>query len=133
MTRTNHHRPVRSASAFIMMLMLLAFAVKALIPAGFMPDYGNGFMKLVICSGMGEKTILVPASDNSPHDQGTELSDEHCAYQTLTFANHVPVPAIFTITAGTFINLPTPRTQTPLLADLHAHSIAARGPPSLLI
>ncbi len=62
-------------------LILLAFALKAFIPAGFMPDFTGGMTKMVICSGMGEKTIYVPNDDNTSPPPEHSGSADYCAYQ----------------------------------------------------
>ncbi len=113
----------------LLLLMLLAYAVKAFIPAGFMPGTdANGFTKMVICSGMGEKTVFVP--NEEPSGQHDRHSDKICDYQVLTgqkiLTGHAPVltppPVVF--------------VQARADAGQHAFSavfssiVFARGPPS---
>lgn len=66
---------------------LLAFVVRSLIPAGFMPGQGTeGFSPLVICSASGgSSTIYVPASgtpDGTSHAQHKDICVFAAAFAT---------------------------------------------------
>ena len=47
-----------------MALLMFGVILHGLIPIGFMPDTSNGKITLVICSGMGEKTVVIDAKDH---------------------------------------------------------------------
>lgn len=119
-----------TASLLMLFFVALAFAVKALLPAGFMPVVNkDGFTQIVICSGMGEKTITVP-SDEAPSQEHQETSsDKVCAYQVLASAKPLLSPPNFVLPAppilrDDFVSLDdtAPTTFTILSFD-------ARGPP----
>ncbi len=119
------------AAFMVLAIMLLAFGFKAVIPAGFMPENKNGFIELVICSGMDMKTVLVPSDDAPPSDHKEQQSDKICAFQTFASGKAiVPAPVAF---------LPYPLLEqvsaaiadndvSPLSVNL---SFEARGPPSV--
>ncbi len=115
-------------SSGLLLLMLLAYAVKAFVPAGFMPGKdAGGFTRMVICSGMGEKTIFVP--NEKPSGQSDSHSGKICDYQILTgqkiLISHAPVltppPVVFV----------QDRTDTGQLTSPAVFSslVFARGPP----
>ncbi len=117
--------------ASIMMLFLIAaVAIKAILPAGFMPVIGkDGFTQIVICSGAGEKLITVP-SDDAPEDghQGT-ASGDLCAFQVVTSSTPLPsaspaLPSAPVFLKSGFVHVyeQTPRSNVHLSFD-------ARGPP----
>ncbi len=113
------------------MMMVAAFALKAIIPAGFMPENKNGFMEMVICSGMGEKTILVPNSEtpSSEHDNDT-TAKEVCAYQVLASGKVlVPAPVLAFLEPQPeklFVDI----TDDRFIISTNSLSFEARGPPS---
>jgi hypothetical protein len=117
--------------SFILVMMVVAFALKAIIPAGFMPEAKGGFMEMVICSGMGERTVLVPNSDTLPSEHHNDTFDkEVCAYQVLASGKvlvsapavvfHEPQPE----------KLSTNITDDSFIVSKHQLSFEARGPPS---
>ncbi len=115
-------------SSVLMMVLILAFALKALIPAGFMPGAQGGFTKMVICSGTGERTVMVPNGDAPApsHDQ----KDQSCAYHLAAsqkFLTALPpsLPSIDIQPDEVFaFENESVVTLTPL------HSLGARGPPA---
>jgi hypothetical protein len=64
--------------------LLVAFVLKALIPAGFMPDFsgqdGQSF-KIVICTANGSK--LVDAGDDGSGGSAAKHAGDPCALGTL--------------------------------------------------
>lgn len=118
----------RSAFTSAIMLMVAAFLLKALIPAGFMPGAEGGMAKLVICSGLGEKTIYVPA-DGQPSSDHKKSSGEHCAYQVLaSLKNFVTPPQILLpLPQNVFIANET-ATQQVITSRIDT-PFTARGPP----
>lgn len=116
--------------AFTITLTLLAIAIKALIPAGFMPTVtAGGMTEIVICSGLGEKTISIPA-DGDTSNQHDKSQDPPCAYH-LAALNKILISAA--------PSLPVPLPVFGAKQVLHtSHSLhstrtdafSARGPPS---
>jgi hypothetical protein len=90
------------------------FALRALIPAGIMPDLdklSEGTLELVICTGQGLETVTVdaasygvPSSDHST-DQGSQFSD--CAFG-ITVAKAFAAPAL-----NDFVAAPLTAETTP--------------------
>jgi len=125
-------QPLNLLSSCIMLVVVLAFAVKAVLPAGFMPVLNkDGFTEIVICSGMGEKTIKVPAEENAPADHPDENAGEVCAYQVLASGKILLSPLT------TEISAPVIEAASPLFFSdgltqtLTTYSLTARGPPSV--
>ena len=124
------HQRTNLISSCILLMVVLAFAVKALLPAGFMPETKGGFTKLVICSGMGEKTILVPNDEQQPSsDHEESKSDKVCAYQVLASGKIlVPVPVVLlpiTVLEQTSVTL----ADDGFVFSTTSIPFEARGPP----
>ena len=54
-------------------LTLALFALRALVPVGYMPDLGaarDGQVRVVLCTGYGSKSVLVDESGAPVEDQG---------------------------------------------------------------
>ena len=69
---------------YVIAVALLAFVLKAIVPAGFMPgESSDGKIEIVICSGEGAVTELVDLKD-SPFpqngDQKQTSSHDTCPY-----------------------------------------------------
>lgn len=117
-------------------LLMLGLFLHAMVPTGFMPSADNGKIAMVICSGMGEKTVMVDSNDLSPtDDQGSPSGHDTvsaCPYFLAQYAANYPdqvmvkEPVTSSITdwllhdpqfvAGSYLSLPQ-----------------ARGPPSLFV
>jgi hypothetical protein len=57
-------------------VMLLALALRALVPSGFMPDASalrDGRLEMAFCSGSGVQTVVI---DTHHHDQGAPASGD---------------------------------------------------------
>lgn len=125
-------RPRAIASSGIFMLVLLALVLKGLLPAGFMPAPSkDGMMEMVICSGMGEKTILVPAGD-APASGHAENTDKVCAYQTVTGQKIILAPPSLLVPPPVLITAPDITGGETRLSQNAPSSFAARGPPSFV-
>ena len=69
-------------------LLLAAVVLRALIPVGFMPDFGaaaNGEFKVVICTASGSKQVTLDAdgqliAGDPSSDQKAPHHDEPCAF-----------------------------------------------------
>ncbi len=76
--------------AGILILLLLIFAIRAGVPAGFMPDFKSGGDWITICSGLDSKTIHV---DESGQPDGSEASPS-CPFSFLSAAISVSDPYV---------------------------------------
>jgi hypothetical protein len=112
-------------SNIIIVMMLLAFSLKAFIPAGFMPGKSAGLTKLVICSGVGQKTIYLP-SDKS--EDKHESVTEHCAYNVTASFTFLLTPPVFTPPSQSLIQT-SPDIDHVALGTKRILALSARGPP----
>lgn len=66
--------------------LLVAFILRALIPAGYMPDLAAaraGTFQIVICAAGGEHLIAVDADGNEVPDHSAAFAGEPCAFAGL--------------------------------------------------
>lgn len=94
MTPLSHLRSERFAP-WIAALLLAVMLVRGLIPVGVMPDAeaaARGGFPLVICTGLGERTILVDA-DGNPVNGGAGLTAESPCLFALVLGTLVPLLA----------------------------------------
>lgn len=105
--------------------LLFAFVLKALIPAGFMPEFSGpdgGSFKIVICTANGTK-ILDADADGTPHDGSlAKHMGEPCALGSLTA---LTLPDMLATVAG-----PTIATQSLLPFELAVSLPPARAGPA---
>ena len=124
-------------------IALLAFAVRALIPVGYMPS-GNGVFGLQICpEGLSAQALALidphaahhhhmgagGTSGGHPHDHQSWASG-HCAFAALAAAAPSPHPYLveLALAAASVSNLP----ETVRVAQPHRYRVSQpRGPPSL--
>ncbi len=119
------------ASACMMLIVLAAFAVQAILPAGFMPSVNkDGFTEIVICSGMDMKTVLVPADDALPSSQPVEKENPVCAYQTLAVQKILIAPPALNPPVAATLEIPAVFFTVQLPVTSPVFSFTARGPPS---
>lgn len=122
---------IRPAASLVTMLVLAAFVLSALIPAGFMPEFSKegGSYELVICSGMGTKTITVQSEPVDGHKAGSKFSV--CDYKSFASTQSVePTPPVY---------LPAPVIELgqasfppeQVLSQILFAGLSARGPPAV--
>ncbi|OYW54316.1 MAG: hypothetical protein B7Y80_10255 [Hyphomicrobium sp. 32-62-53] len=113
--------------------LLVAFVLKALIPAGFMPDFsghdGQSF-KIVICTANGSK--LVDAGDDSSGGSVTKHAGEPCALSALAAlaAPDVATSVAYSGLLNSARQEIAPAAVLPPVRAGPAHS--PRAPPSLV-
>lgn len=111
------------------MLALVAFALRALIPAGFMPGQTAGHAALVVCAGAGGAHVVDsgkydPRGDR--HDKSA-ASHEFCGF-SFNHAGAAPAPVAWTVPARTLRALAMPAPQI-MAAGLARAPYASRAPP----
>lgn len=114
---------------------MLGIVLHAMVPTGFMPAAENGKITLVICSGMGEKTIVVDAKDHL--QSSDQSSDEHqsvsaCPYflaQFMGFYPEQPALAVPVFVSASLWNLQHDQDAFTNFFVLPP----PRGPPSSLV
>lgn len=83
---------------FLMVVTLLIFGLKALIPAGFMPEFdADGKATLVVCTAQGTKLVEVDADILPPSDTHSNMQMDHdtCPYAPLLAeATNLNIPAL---------------------------------------
>ncbi|MFM2042913.1 MAG: hypothetical protein RLY86_1489 [Pseudomonadota bacterium] len=117
-------------------ILLVVMFVRALIPAGFMPDAeaaSRGGFALVICTGMGERTILVdadglPLQESDPGNTGIPPSPL-CAFAGLPLAL---VPLLILLLAVIWPGSPMMprRGSLPAQPGCRHNDHPARAPPA---
>ncbi|PZQ48225.1 MAG: hypothetical protein DI551_01685 [Micavibrio aeruginosavorus] len=120
------------AAFAVMTFMLFAVLIKAALPAGFMPTVAkDGFTEIVICSGMGEKTISVPSGDNpEPSHQDNQQTGKVCAFQVLVSGKILLDGPTFTLVAPPSSAVSVDFTNDRTFRSAAVLSFAPRGPPS---
>lgn len=109
-------------------VMVAALLVMALIPAGFMPSFGaDGKVAIVICSGMGEKTVFVDA-DDAP--AGTHQDTEACPYFLAQSPTTMDAPVLF-IDTPIYHIVSTFSHDDAFVGGVRILSPPARGPPAV--
>jgi len=124
---------------------LLAFTVRALIPAGFMPS-GDGFFSLQICpEGLSARAMalldphaahhhhhhLAAESDSSPAPAHDHRSWAHCPFGALANAPPPSAPASLTLA----VKIDSAPVAAASVCDLESHRFRIaqpRGPPFLV-
>lgn len=106
-------------------LVAVALLVLTLIPAGFMPAFdADGKVAIVICSGMGEKTVLVDSDEAPGRDHSAQACPYFLAQSPVAIDAGAPVltPPSYELVA--FIPPAAPQPE-----DLLILVPPARGPP----
>src|SRR5581483_8723289 len=130
---------LRQQHRWLSSLLVLAFALRALIPAGFMPG-GNGELSLQICPDGFPATHLAGsvdhaahhhhgAPDGPAHDHKSWMGS-HCAFSAVASAPPLVHALILELTA----TVEAPRAQhtpTPVSLDFRHRIAQPRAPPRL--
>ena len=112
--------------------LLCALALRALLPAGFMPDFsGLSDSYIVICSGSGAVEIAL-GSDGEPVPRGApETHEQPCAFATV---------AVLELPVFDASTLPNPNPEQTIFSSAKAFTLhliragphlGSRGPPSI--
>lgn len=105
--------------------VLLAFLVKALIPAGFMPGSVQAGTPVVICSDYGMKTIHIDENGQPV----SVPSGENCTYSmngTMVEPELSAAAVVPTVFAVAFVL----QEKQFLLSPVRYHDYSPRGPPA---
>jgi hypothetical protein len=126
----DHRTPRRLFSA----ALIAFFALRALVPLGFMPDVaalGEGRFELVICTSSGEKLVQTVDLGGAPNGPVKSILDD-CPFHTAlgnAFAapDTIPAAVIFTASAADFDPL-----SHALLPPALGPPLGSRAPPARL-
>lgn len=132
---------MHNARQVICRVSLLLFALHAILPVGFMPDFGalrDGRFEVVICTSAGTQTVLVdPAGQPivpTPIDQtGKHVGSYTCPFgSTMAKTLAVPVPVNVAVPHAprTMAVFADARQTSPLLPAWL--SLGSRAPPPYL-
>ena len=127
---------IRTRQHLMLTLMVIALAVRMVLPAGWMPSVANGQATITLCTGAGMVEAWVDA-DGKLHKEAPvkkHVGDQPCAFAGVGAATDVP--------AFASIALALPFIAQPALAfafnnvaiglGLAAPPPPAIGPPSLI-
>jgi hypothetical protein len=121
-----HRHP---ASRIAARLALLLFALRAMLPVGYMPDLGalkEGQVQIVICTGTGTQALFVDAS-GQPIDHESDPGEGYggaadCAFAA-AMAKAVAQPPVLAVL------VPLPAVGLPSSAETPALQASSEGPP----
>ena len=135
MTLGNPLRGERIAP-WIASLLLVVMILRGLIPVGVMPSMdaaANGAFPLVICTGFGERTILIDAQGN-PVDAAAGLTADSVCLFALGFGGPVPLLAILLVALilWSVQRAWIARRQPAFLPAGPPGPLSARGPPAAM-
>ncbi|MEQ1651688.1 MAG: DUF2946 family protein [Hyphomicrobium sp.] len=119
---------------WIIRLLLTAFVLRALIPAGFMADFSNatnGVVKIVICSASGSKMLMLDADGKPAPIENASHHDAPCAFSglaTLALATLDTVQIVAPVVKSKTI---APKLAVALPPTRAGPVLGSRGPPQL--
>lgn len=127
---------IREHRHFALALLVVAFCIKAVIPAGFMVSASSDTVLTVsICSdatnGLTQMQLVIPGKDRASSHSDPAKKDSHCAFSGLTQAAVGGADASLLALAFAFVLAlglaPTPHLPFRRLAHLRP---PLRGPPA---
>lgn len=119
-------------------LAVLLFAVRAIVPVGYMPDLGalrDGQVQIVICTGTGTQALLVDAA-GQPLDQ--ERAPDHADAADCSFATATATAVALPVTAPALARpafasgAHSGGESVALLPPVQGPPLGSRAPPALL-
>jgi hypothetical protein len=123
-------------------LIVALFLLRALIPAGFMPDLkalGDGRLEITLCTVEGLKTVTVdesgqPLTDHSPSNSKKTSSSDLCPFgSVLSHSLALPATASVGMPVALAISI-IPSGQTlHLLLPAQGPPLGSRAPPAILL
>lgn len=122
----------------VLWLALLALTLRALVPAGYMPDtraLHDGRLEVTFCSAAGNLasfSVALPADGGgkAPHD--TANTGAQCPFGLLAHVTPATAPAMtpLLLTAAGHPSFPTPHRALPA-QPAHGPPLGSRAPPPL--
>jgi hypothetical protein len=126
------------AGRTVVRLAVVLFALRALIPVGYMPDLGGlqeGQVQIVICTGTGTQALLVDAA-GQPLDE--DQTPDHAGAADCFFATAAATAFVLPATAPTLARPafasgePAGRDALALVPPVQGPPLGPRAPPVLL-
>lgn len=124
--------------ASIWRFVLLLFALRALVPAGFMPDFSaaqGGRFALAFCTANGPKTRVVDLVSSASKDDAAKSGSHGVAGECSFGVSAAPaLPAIATVALPAAARVPAAHVSAPLLtaSTPRGPPLGSRAPPALL-
>jgi len=115
------------------LLLIVLFAARSLLPAGFMLETATGddLIHVVICTGSGAKTVTLDADGEPVPAKPASSENGTCAFAAAVYAGLVgdgaPVVSVGLHYAAVAYATP----ERPHMAAINAGSASARGPPAI--
>ncbi len=137
LTRLQHLGSAARARG-VLWLALLALALRALVPAGYMPDaraLHDGRLEVTFCSAAGDLSALALAlSPGDKNKAGHETAEAGalCPFGLLAHVAPAPAPALtpLLLAAGRHA-LPAPARDAPPVRTASGPPLGSRAPPFL--
>jgi hypothetical protein len=126
------HRRVLRAPMF--QLALAAMLLRALLPAGWMPDPAGaaGGAALVICTVQGPLTVHTDGSGKStPHNDQGQRQNDFCPFAAAAHFGFVPVAAATPLPAFACLTFNAPHSDGAICQRNAITAHGPRAPPSL--
>lgn len=114
--------------------VLLALVVRAMVPAGYMPDFSatsQGLLKVVICGASGAKALAADAKLHDGPGQTQSAHDQPCTYSGMTVAAVASMEPAGLHIPGTAIQHIGPHLVIVLEPSRAGPVLGSRGPPQL--
>lgn len=115
--------------------VLLALAMRVIIPTGFMPSAERGFA-LTICTGTDTQTVWMDKSGklhNEDPSKGKSVEHQPCAFAGAAMASHLPSIDVHVAMAPVAVAIPVhSKREVSVGAGLAAPPPPAIGPPSFI-
>lgn len=128
------HRCRSSGRLWASRALLLAFALRALIPHGFMPSFdgaADGAFKLVICTAQGAKLVAFDAEGKPHTDHSGKHSQQPCAFAGLSTAS-LDAPSAPEVPEPLRVSVANAGLERFVLPPVRAGPrLGSRGPPLL--
>lgn len=123
-----------SLKRFAAQLTLALFALRALVPVGYMPDLaaaGEGQVRIVICTGYGSKSILVDEAGKPLADRDAgQTGHGDCPFGTASGAAFLaPEPAMAPVHPALVQDFLSPVSALSLTPPAHGPPLGQRAPP----
>ncbi|WP_313702517.1 DUF2946 family protein [Achromobacter sp.] len=122
----------------VLWLAILALALRALVPAGYMPDtraLHDGRLEVTFCSAAGNLSsfsVALPSADGgkAPHDSAN--TGAQCPFGLLVHVTPATAPAMtpLLLTAAGHPSFPLPH-RAPPAQPAHGPPLGSRAPPPL--
>ncbi len=106
-------------------LALLAFALKGLVPMGYMLSADAGAPMVVLCTAQGAVTVALDDEGAPP----PVAKDQSCAFAMAAPAALAPTPISFAAPLSAAIEAPATPSAEAMHADHTGPPLPARGPP----